>query len=44
MDQARLCSFHATELRLLHDFLKSKTISILKLKIIYHIDIYMIKV
>jgi hypothetical protein len=36
--------FHSTELRLLHDFLKSKTISIFEMKIIYHIDIYEIKI
>ncbi len=44
MNRARLCSFHATELRLLDDFLKSKTISIFDFKLIYHIDIYEIKV
>jgi len=35
--------FHSTGLRLLHDFLKSKTISIFEMKIIYHIDKYEIK-
>jgi len=35
--------FHSTGLRLLHDFLKSKTISIFEIKITYHIDIYEVK-